>query len=236
MKRLAAQFFTCLLLSLLVFTSDALAQKKKACAPSLAKCPDQGCGKKFDALLNRAKNRKTSPASSSVVDMKLEEIKSMDQPDTWEENKSRAELKKDGKREGQAVRVTAFLWKAKREHGESCNCGLDAKGVPGELLTDIHMVLAEHADDPEAISVTAEITPRVRMRHKQPVTWAASRIRALEGKFIRVTGYLMLDTEHLIHNPLVRATNWEVHPITKLEVCTLTPEECKGGKGWKNVP
>jgi len=71
--------------------------------------------------------------------------------------------------------------------------------------------------------------------HPVSVTWTATRIRPLKGKFIRVTGYLMLDTEHLIHNPLVRATNWEVHPITKLEVCTLTQAECEGGAGWKNV-
>jgi hypothetical protein len=235
MKRLSTKLFAYFLFSLLIFSSDALAQKKKPCASSLAKCPTQGCGTRFDALLNRAKNRKTIPATSSVVDMKLEEIKNMEQPDTWTVNKNRNELKGE-KREGQAVRVMAYLWKAKREHGESCNCGLDAKGVPGELLTDIHMVLTENADDAEAISVTAEITPRVRALRKNPVTWAASRISPLKGKFIRVTGYLMLDTEHLIHNPLVRATNWEVHPIAKLEVCTLTQEECEGGKGWKNVP
>jgi hypothetical protein len=232
MKRLSTKLFAYFLFSLLIFSSNALSQKKP-CAPSLAKCPDQGCGgKQMDALLNRTKNRKSSPATSSVVDMTLEEIKNIEQPDTWKANKDRTELK----REGQAVRVMAYLWKAKREHGESCNCGLDAKGVPGELLTDIHMVLAENADDPEAISVTAEITPRVRALHKNPVTWAASQISPLKGKFIRVTGYLMLDTEHLMHNPLVRATNWEVHPITKLEVCTLTQKECEGGKGWKNVP
>lgn len=97
------------------------------------------------------------------------------------------------------------------------------------------MVLTSSMSDPEATSVTAEITPRVRARRPNPVTWTHSRINALRGKFIRVTGFLMLDTQH-IGRPLVRATNWEVHPITKLEVCTLTQAQCTAGTGWRNVP
>jgi hypothetical protein len=167
--------------------------------------------------------------------MTLNQIKHISQPASWTVGKNRDTLKGD-KREGQAVRVMAFLWVAKREHGESCNCGLDAPGKPGELLTDIHMVLNNKMSDPEAISVTAEITPRVRAERPDPKTWTWSNIKGLKGKFVRVTGYLMLDTEHLIHNPLVRATNWEVHPITKLEVCTSTLTKCRQGDGWEDVP
>lgn len=214
-------------------TASKRRAKKKPCAATLARCPVQGCG--GDPLLNRAKNRATPPAASAVTDMTLDEIRHVAQPDTWAAGRDRAELQGPN-REGQAVRVMAYLWKPKREHAESCNCGLDATGARGELLTDIHMVLTDHADDPEATSVTAEITPRVRAKRPDPATWTASRIKALQGKFIRITGYLMLDTEHLIHNALVRSTNWEVHPITKLEVCTQTQAQCEAGAGWRNVP
>jgi hypothetical protein len=236
MRRLTALVPLIFFVTVPALAPDAAAKaraKKKPCVATLAKCPAQGCG--GDPLLNRAKNRVTPPASSSAVDMMLDDVRHITQPDTWKAGQDRAELQ-GANREGQAVRVMAYLWRAKREHGESCNCGLDAKGNPGELLTDIHMVLTDKPDDPEATSVTAEITPRVRARRPHPVTWTASQISPLKGKFIRVTGFLMLDTEHLIHNPLVRSTNWEVHPITKLEVCTLTQSECEGGKGWKNVP
>lgn len=246
MKRFAALALSFSLLTLFIFSPEAFAQgrnkrtsarsKGKACAKTLASCPDQGCGgANMDALLNRAKNRATAPPTSSVVAMSLDDIRNLTQPDTWQGNKNRDELK-GAKGEGQGVSVMGYLWKAKREHGESCNCGLDKPGAAGELITDIHMVLVNNMDDAEATSVTAEITPRVRAKRPKPVTWTASRIRQLQGKFIRVTGYLMLDTEHLIHNPLVRATNWEVHPITKLEVCTLTQAQCEAGNGWKNVP
>ncbi|HKC65499.1 MAG TPA: hypothetical protein VKB86_17790 [Pyrinomonadaceae bacterium] len=167
--------------------------------------------------------------------MTLARVKKIKQPKTWTVNRDRSEPQ-GPKREGQPVRVMAFLWKAKREHGESCNCGLDKPGKPSELLTDIHMVLNNKMSDSEAISVTAEITPRVRARRPGPQTWTWSNIKAQQGKLIRVTDYLMLDTEHLIHNPLKRATNWEVHPITKLEVCNSTLAKCRQGDSWEDVP
>jgi hypothetical protein len=252
-KRLAATAIAFCLLALSTFSTNAQAQKhkgvhsttkgrgaakgkstaKKSCAKDIAHCPAQGCG--GDPLLNGAKNRVTAPAVAQVVDMTLDDIRNTAQPDSWQAGRDRAELQ-GAKREGQPVRVMGFLWKAKREHAESCNCGLDASGKAGELITDIHMVLTDKPDDPEATSVTAEVTPRVRARRPNPVTWTASSIKPLQGKFIRVTGYMMLDTEHLIHNALVRATNWEVHPITKLEVCTMSQAQCEAGQGWRNVP
>lgn len=98
------------------------------------------------------------------------------------------------------------------------------------------MVITDKADDAEALSVTVEIPPRVRARHPLPETWAWSRIKADNKNFVRITGFLMLNTRHLIESPLVRATNWEVHPITKLEVCVQTEAKCRAGKGWRNVP
>jgi hypothetical protein len=36
---------------------------------------------------------------------------------------------------------------------------------------------------------------------------------------VRVTGQLLLDSEHFIKNHLVRVNNWEIHPVMKLEFC-----------------
>lgn len=242
MKRLVSAAVIPCLLALIAFSSDVDAQKKskgggrgsKACAVDIAHCPAAGCGG-GDPLLNRAKNRVTAPAASRVVDMTLDDFRNTEQPEEWTAGQDRASIRGDRK-EGQPVRVMGYLWKAKREGAESCNCRLDAPGKAGELITDIHMVLTDRPDDPEATSVTAEITPRVRAKRPDPVTWTSSRIDgSLRKKFIRVTGFMMLDTEHLIHNPLVRATNWEVHPVTKVEVCTRTQAECESGTGWRNV-
>jgi len=107
--------------------------------------------------------------------------------------------------------------------------------------------MVDHRNDLEADSVTAEITPRVRKQSH--ATWNATKIGGFTGKFVRITGWLMLDTAHVHHShkanndpadhagtPLNRATNWEVHPVTKLEVCTSTVKKCKAGTGWKDVP
>jgi hypothetical protein len=54
----------------------------------------------------------------------------------------------------------------------------------------------------------------------------------------------MLDTKHIhqthrlpgerTNKGLVRATNWEVHPVTKLEVCQKSESACKANDGWED--
>jgi hypothetical protein len=96
-------------------------------------------------------------------------------------------------------------------------------------------------DGPET-SVTAEITPRVRTDSHPD--WLFKNVNDLEGEFVRVTGWLLLDTKHIkqlhrlpkeeTNKSLVRATNWEVHPVTSLEVCQKSVTACKTGDGWKD--
>ena len=100
----------------------------------------------------------------------------------------------------------------------------------------------------EKRSLTAEITPRLR-----PDGWTIAKLRKLvrEGgvptddtdtgtnikrpfAYIRVTGWAMLDTQH-ISKPIDRRSNWEIHPATKFEVCTTTVASCQTGQGWKGL-
>lgn len=227
-----------------LLSTDALAQKKHkkkkaaatACKKSIAACPLAGCGTGFDPKLNTSKNRSDTPAETDPADMSLTQVKALSQklPTGWKEGDDRDTFTGPDK-EGKPVRVMGWLWKSRREHGESCNCGLDANGAKGEKLTDIHMVLTSYQNSAESSSITAEITPRLRNKRPHPITWTYSRIHKNDKKYVRVTGWLMLDTHHLVSNKLVRATNWEVHPITKLEVCTLTATKCRTGDGWAEV-
>ena len=140
--------------------------------------------------------------------------------------------------------VSGFLLKAKAEGKESCNCALSRR-----VDTDVHLVLVselpgaqtkEAIDASERTSVTAEITPRVRGANEK---WLYRNVNDLEGSYIRLTGLLMLDTAHIsqglqlqgerFHQSLKRATNWEVHPITNVEVCTKSKKDCDKGMGWK---
>jgi hypothetical protein len=221
---------------------------KKACAISLAACPDEGCGTDFDPNLNKLKNIRSDSGPATL--RSLTWMKKLDDPESFSEGDSREELTELG--EGQKITVMAQLLVAKPElSGESCNCGLQTAAD-----TDNHLVLVTKAtvnkfplssrSDPKKVfhsreleSVTAEFTPRVRLTHPnftrekvQPLIDATPQ----KALLVRVTGLLMFDSEHFIQHPLVRVNNWEIHPVLKLEFCA-TGANCKANSdtGWKSL-
>ena len=131
--------------------------------------------------------------------------------------------------------LKGFVLKVKAEGGESCNCELTRR-----VDTDVHLAVVTAPDDGEETSVTVEITPRVRANGHPD--WLYKNVKDLEGEFVRVTGWLMLDTKHIrqsvllpnerTNKGLTRATNWEVHPVTKLEVCQQSVAACNANHGW----
>ena len=142
-------------------------------------------------------------------------------------NQSRALLVKWG--EGTPLRVTLFLQAvSKYEDGaEACNCNLT-----GERNNDYHLVLGRTPNAPEKQSLTAETTPRIRRTN-----WDYDRLKALakEKTYVRITGWAMLNTQHLGDKHPIRGTHWEIHPLTSIEVCTTTKAECDAGTGWKQL-
>jgi hypothetical protein len=111
--------------------------------------------------------------------------------------------------------------------GETCNCGATS---PDERDTHIEMALAP--DGPETQRVIVEVTPRGRKR--KGAEWTTARLKkALEGRWVEVTGWLMFDEIHREQaentNPgnarNWRATCWEVHPVTALKVIEATPRQ-----------
>jgi hypothetical protein len=137
------------------------------------------------------------------------------------------------------VRVVGLLLAVKQEPGgESCNCYLREVDV----TTDNHLALVNpqvvtanklpaHATkkqltnifhEREAKSVTAEFTPRVRKDGHPNFTSGLQSILNTTPQgalLVRVTGQLMFDSEHFHQLHLNRATQWEIHPIMKLEFC-----------------
>ena len=203
----------------------------------ITSCPEEGCGENGDVELNRAKNRTDIPAAASVKHKTLSSMRSLSQPTRWDTGQDRTSIRTAGK-EGTPVELTGFILKVKRGSAESCNCEL-----PHPVNTDIHIVLVGDTEtDGEETSVTAEITPRIRANGHPD--WLFKNVNDLEGEFVKVTGWLMLDTKHIkqthslpnehIHKALVRATNWEVHPVTKLEVCQKSVTACRSGDGWED--
>lgn len=224
-------------------TVDAPVQqegKTPPCTPamqvSIPACPLTGCGDGGDAFLNQQKNR--SDAVTGATEMTLDEIRALNQPSNWPTGTPRDSIQGAGK-EGSPVIVKGFLLKARAEGAESCNCGLTKRAV-----TDIHLVFVsklpdmdeqDEIDEAEGGSVTVEITPRVR--EKSHPNWVFKNINDFEQEYVRVTGRLMLDTKHLPPNrKLRRATNWEVHPVTRFQVCQTTKAKCDhstGAPNWK---
>jgi hypothetical protein len=125
---------------------------------------------------------------------------------------------------GRGVRVEGYLADVTPEGKEQTNCG--AKG-PAEV--DWHMYLVEHRGDSVRRSVIVEAGPRVRPAHP---AWTLKGLQALlRTDRVRISGWLLFDPEHFdavdgyvtaqgtpAKKPW-RATLWEVHPVTKIEVC-----------------
>jgi len=128
---------------------------------------------------------------------------------------SPAQLAEIERYEGAAVRVVGYLVALKPQvggSGESTNCHWTAAGE-----VDWHIALVGEAGRGEEQSVVVETTPRLRRKH------AGWKVPTLKGWVdadapVRISGWLMFDPEHRNHLGKYRATLWEIHPITRIEV------------------
>lgn len=169
------------------------------------------CGKK----LNRGKNRYVPPAAGDINSaITLEAILAPgDDRNRWHES--------DGaKVEGIIANVQPGGFK------ESCNCNK-------ATLRDFHIDLVMDSGDVDTPQrhVIAEITPREQKLHPQ---WTSSFISNLKGKHVRFTGWMLFDGMHSAESAntknfpqqcgslevqeIWRATAWEIHPITAIEI------------------
>lgn len=114
---------------------------------------------------------------------------------------------------GHGAQIDGYLVSVKEEAGESCNCGSG-----NEPDWDFHCYLGPTPDAPKNQCLICEVTPRMRF-------WSLAQMQGLVGKRLRVTGWVLDDTEHVtsseVDNPGKRG-NWrcsvlELHPITNLE-------------------
>ena len=153
--------------------------------------------------LNKNKNRTDMPAGAAYVAINwaalrdLPSDRSTDLP-------------------GAPVVVEGFLvHRVKVENdgsGESTNCHL-----LGDNEVDWHIYMTDTAElDDISQAVIVETTPRTRPLHK----WKKSDLDNVVNKntAVRISGWLLYDFEHTGVIGTQRASVWEVHPITKIEV------------------
>jgi hypothetical protein len=105
--------------------------------------------------------------------------------------------------------------------GESANCNLIQ---PNEV--DWHIYLTAQRNQGIAQALIVETTPRTRPLHH----WNESALAKLvnTNTQVRISGWLMYDFQHVPEIGTERATVWEVHPITRIEVTD-------GKGGWTDV-
>jgi len=185
--------------------SQLMAARKPAVGQPLVINGTELCGAEGDSAnaqtqaLNDNKNRTDLP-DSDYVEIKWDDLKNLP-----------ADRVADF--QGAPVTVVGFLsHKVQVETGgESTNCHLHA---PEQV--DWHMYLTNTPAQGIADAVIVETTPRTRPAHK----WTAAAVGAFVDNptQIRISGWLMFDTEHINVIGKQRATVWEVHPITKIEV------------------
>jgi Bacterial SH3 domain len=152
--------------------------------------------------LNTDKNRTDMPGDSDYVDIGWSDLESL--PSNRVSDFVSA-----------PVRVVGFLsHKIKVENsGESTNCNLTADNE-----VDWHVYLTDSPAQPISSAIIVETTPRTRPQHKWTVGMLAPLVDSQTQ--VRISGWLMYDSEHTGVIGTQRATVWEVHPITKIEVQT----------------
>lgn len=198
-----------------------------ALAPSQLKaqdCPPEGCAKSLCGQeLNRAKNRTAPPSAQDIIpSITLQAVLAPGDDETRWNNSQAAVI------EGYVVKV---------DHGgcaESCNCN---KGAVRDTHIDVALRLSDQAS--ERTHFVVEVTPRVReIMRQQGIDWSTEtlndRQRGIIGKKVRFTGWMLFDSMHeresyntrfrkqnlcgTLRGNVWRATAWEIHPVTSIEV------------------
>jgi hypothetical protein len=231
--------------------------------PSFQECHSEyptGCSKagKYDGYLNFLKNQLVDPARRPLRVLNGDDIGKLEEGLPADLSKSNhEELKKDlavlG--EGHVVTVLGYLYYAKKGGGESSNCLLTdptdidyhigigfEPGLAEKLAGKTKLTVAERQEMNQS-SMVIEMTPHWRAVFRPTLTLAA--FAPAIGRQVRVVGQLVADSEHYTPKDdcglagasaaCWRATVWELHPVTRFEVCG-TPEPCTdAGKGWMDL-
>ncbi len=176
-------------------------------------CPPEGDAKPESVkAVNILKNRITPPTDADIDPAVTLAAMAREGNDVnrWEEHR--------------AASVVGFVRKVKAGGVETCNCHATAME---DRDTHIELVLHETSTAGTDV-VVVEVTPRWRdFAAANNVDWSTARLRKeIEGKWVRVTGWLMYDLEHETNAENTepgrasnwRRTAWEIHPVTRIDL------------------
>lgn len=186
-------------------------------------CPLQGTAKSPDVkALNKKKGRYHLPASSQIDPaVTLTAMASPGDDENRFDDRS-------------AATVIGYVLQVGVGGNETCNCKATN---PDERDTHIALTLSEMPlnDENKKQSVVAEVSPRTRIVRRRTANkndWTTAKLKeSIAGKWVKITGWLLFDFEHIHEaentNPgnsrNWRATCWEIHPVTQIEVLDGPP-------------
>lgn len=171
-------------------------------------CPASGIAfTKERRHFHRLKNRTTIPQASDFDERVT--LTSLSQPGN---DSARWSASRAARIEGYVVSVAAA-----RTELANCYCGRD---------THIHIAMSPNA--PPREQVVLETTPRMEAWARSGGwDWSAETLKQeLTGRLVRFEGWLLFDSSHAMESENIapgtplnwRATAWEIHPVTKIEV------------------
>jgi hypothetical protein len=174
-------------------------------------CPPEGSG--GDPDLNHLKNRDLPPPDYQP--MTVAQIAAYLPLHALEMTRSRRRwsqfaLAEAAQWENRGVVVEGYFVRVRQMEPESCNCN-------DKRRRDYHVWLGENAADERAVSLVTEVSPRLLPSHPNWRLRILSQLSRNRAK-VRISGWLMWDQEHADQVGKTRATQWEIHPIHRIEV------------------
>lgn len=171
-------------------------------------CPTTGIAFSSERReLHRLKNRTTLPETSDF-DLRVT-LPSLLQPG---DDSARWSATRASRIEGYVVSVAAA-----RTELANCYCGRDT-----------HIHISSRPDAPPHEHVVLETTPRMEAwARSRGWDWSAETLkRELTGRLVRFEGWLLFDSGHAMESENIspgrqhnwRATAWEIHPVTRIDV------------------
>jgi hypothetical protein len=126
-----------------------------------------------------------------------------------------------------AVEITGYVFEVKPGGKETCNCKTDD---PLFRDTHIEITLSDKKTGPEQRFIV-EVTPRIRqIMADKGINWTTEGLKAkMKGHMVKIQGWLFFDGSHVQENfaddpndeigrANWRATCYEIHPITSIEI------------------
>ena len=148
--------------------------------------------------------------------------------------------------EGQIYGIVGYLYYSQHTSAESTNCqlvGPTGEANPDDNYSNVDFHIGIGFAPPPAKSdknqlqqnsVIVEMTPYSRFLYENEV-WTLDNLQKAQSKLVRVTGQLMVDSEHNVptqncalattadqRSKCWRASVWELHPVVRFQVCPTT--------------